>query len=720
MAKRIEGITIEIDGETKKLNDALKGVNNQIKSVSSQLKDVDRLLKLDPKNTELLSQKQALLKSAIEQTTDKLKSLRETQKQMGDTSKFTEEQQEAYRGLQREIIETEQNLKKYNSELKETEKTTKSVDMTKVTDGLKKVGEVAVDVAKKVAQVSMAIGGALAGVVAKSVQSYADLEQSIGGVETLFGSSADKVIENAKKAYETAGVSANEYMEGVTSFSASLLQSLAGDTNKAADVADMAFRDMSDNANKFGTDMSSIQNAYQGFAKQNYTMLDNLKLGYGGTKTEMERLLQDAEKFSGVHYDISNLSDVYNAIHVVQEELGVTGTTAKEASETIKGSAGAMKSAFSNFLSGAGGIEDVVKTVSTFATNVSKVVSEMAPTIMEGIGKLVEELLPKVIELIIQLAPQLIDSAFKLMQSVVDSVVNNTKPLIDLAVNLIKNIANFILNNLPTILQAGIEILLELIKGIAEALPELIPAMVKVIMDIVNILLDNIDQIIEAGIEILIALIEGIIMALPELIARLPEIIIKICSTLINLTPQLLSAVFRIIVALATGMVKYSVEMVTRIPEIIKSMVNAFMQGISDFINIGKNFVSGIWEGISNSYEWIKSKIKGWVGNVTKFIKNLFGIHSPSTLMRDEIGENLGLGLAEGIIDTQKDVNDAMKQLSSGIEASVNPTINPTANTNPLIIQIENFNNNRSSDIQSLAQELEMYRKNSALVRGGN
>lgn len=718
MAKRIEGITIEIDGETKKLSSALKDVNSQIRSVGSQLKDVERLLKLDPKNTELLSQKQALLKSAIEETTNKLKSLKEAQNQMGDASKLTDEQKEAYRGLQREIISTEQDLKKYNQELKETDKASKSVDMSKVSDGLKKVGEISVEVAKKVAEVSLAIGGALAGLVAKTVKSYGELEQSIGGVETLFKDNADKVVANAKRAYETAGVSANEYMEGVTSFSASLLQSLGGDTAKAADVADMAFRDMSDNANKFGTDMSSIQAAYQGFAKQNYTMLDNLKLGYGGTKTEMERLLKDAEKFSGVKYDISNLSDVYNAIHVIQEELGVTGTTAEEASKTIQGSAGAMKSAFANFLSGAGGIEDVIKTVTTFAENVSNAVIEMAPKLMEGIAQLFETLLPQAIDLIVQLAPQLIDSAFTLMQKVVDAIINNVNPIINLAMKLISNIVKFILNNLPTILDAGIKILLELIKGITEALPELIPMMIKVLMDMVNILLDNIDLIIEAGIQLLVALTEGIMNALPELISRLPEIIIKICNTLINLTPQLLSAVLRIIMALAEGMVKYSVEMVSRIPQIIKSMVNALKQGVTDFLNIGVNFVKGIWSGISSSLSWIKDKIKGWVGDVTKFIKKLFGIHSPSKLMKEEIGENLGLGIAEGILNTQEDVDAAMSQLSSGIEASVNPTINPTANTNPLIIQIENFNNNRESDIQSLAQELELYRKNSALVRG--
>ena len=720
MTKKIQGITIEIDGETSKLNDALKGVNASLKSVSGELKSVDKLLKLDPKNTEMLSQKQTLLKKAIEDTTSKLKTLKTAQEQLGDTSKFTEEQQQEYRQLQRQIANTEQQLKSYNTQLKDLNNSSKSIDMSKVTSGLKKVGDIASEVAKKVAQVTSVIGTALAGVVVKSVQSYGEIEQSIGGVETLFKDSADTVISNSKKAYETAGMSANQYMETVTSFSASLLQGLGGDTEKAAKVADMALIDMSDNANKFGTSMESIQNAYQGFAKQNYTMLDNLKLGYGGTKTEMERLLTDAQKISGVKYDISNLSDVYNAIHVIQEKMGVTGTTAKESASTILGSFTSMKSAFSNFLSGAGGINDVIKTISTFGKNVSNVIKEMAPSLLEGIGTLIEELLPNLINLVVELAPQLIDCAFLLLQQIVDSIINNINPLIELVTKLINNIVKFILNNLPKLLDAGVKILLELIKGIAQSLPELIPTMVKVIMDIVNILLDNIDLIIEAGIQILVGLIEGIIMALPELISRLPEIIIKIANTLVSLTPQLLSAVFRIIVALATGMVKYSVEMVSKVPEIIKSIINALKQGITDFINIGKNMVHGIWSGISNSIEWIKTKIKGWVGNVTKFIKNLFGIHSPSRVMRDEIGQNLGLGLAEGILDTQKDVDKAMSQLSSGIESSVNPTINPTANSNPLIIQIENFNNTRESDIQALAQELEIYRRNSALVKGGS
>ena len=236
-----------------------------------------------------------------------------------------------------------------------------------------------------------AVTTAIVGIGTASIKSYADLEQNIGGVETLFKTSADKVIKNAENAYKTAGMSANEYMSIVTGFSASLLQSLGGDTEKAADVANMALIDMSDNANKMGTSMASIQYAYQGFAKQNYTMLDNLKLGYGGTKEEMQRLLSDAQKLTGVKYDITNLNDVFQAIHVIQGELGITGTTAKEAEETISGSIASMKSAWDNFLNGSGDFDKVVETAKIALENIATAVSEQLPRIAEEIVSVLPE-----------------------------------------------------------------------------------------------------------------------------------------------------------------------------------------------------------------------------------------------------------------------------------------------------------------------------------------
>lgn len=671
MAKKLQGITIEIDGNTTKLNDAIKNMNSAISSANSELKALNSALKLDPKNTELLAQKQEVLKNNIAASKDKLEQLKEAQRQMGNYNELTEEQKENYRVLSVEIAKSENAIKSMNKELKNTN----SIDLSKVKDTLKKVGEVAAEVIKKVAAVVTAVGGAIAGVVTAGVKSYAELEQNIGGVETLFKDNADKVIANANKAYETAGLSANEYMATVTSFSASLLQSLGGDTAKAADVADMALIDMADNANKFGTDMQSIQNAYQGFAKQNYTMLDNLKLGYGGTKSEMERLLADAQKISGVKYDIANLSDVYNAIHVIQTELDVTGTTAKESATTISGSMASMKAAFDNFLNGSGSPEQLSNSITTFISNVSNVILKLAPSILSGLSTLFQNLVPQIGKLIMNMLPQLFTSAQELITSLLKLISENVQPLSDTIVSLFISLTNFIVENLPMIVDVALQIILALASGIAENIDDLIPTIVDVVLKISEILLDNIDLIIEAAFKLLLGVAKGIVKAIPKILEHIPTLISKI--------------------------------------------LKAFGVDLSKFLDVGTNIVKGIWEGISKSFTWIKDKIKGWVGNVTNFIKKLFGIHSPSKVMKEQIGENLGLGIAEGIDDTVINVERAMKGLSKKVETSVNPIINPTANSNPLIIQIENFNNSRGTDIQALAQELEFYRKNSALAKGG-
>lgn len=543
--------------------------------------------------------------------------------------------------------------------------------------GLGKVGKVAGGIAKSVGTGIGIITGGLTALITGSVKEYANLEQSVGGVETLFKDSADKVIANAEKAYKTAGIDANKYMEQVTSFSASLLQSLGGDTKKAADYADQAIVDMADNANKFGTDMELIQNAYQGFAKQNFTMLDNLKLGYGGTKEEMQRLIDDANKVKEANGEMADLSidsfaDITEAIHIVQNELDITGTTSKEASTTIKGSVDSAKAAFKNFLSGAGGIEEVIDTFVTAGTNIANAVVKLAPQVIDGIIRLIEAILPMLPTLLDTLLPVILDGASRILTALIEMAPQ----LINTILTLLMTVVDTIIQNLPMILQAGITILLELIKGITQALPDLIPTMVQVIMDMVNILLDNIDEIIECGIELLVALTEGIMNALPELISRLPEIIIKIVSKLIQLSPQLLSAALRIILALAEGLIKYVPEMISRIPKIIKSMVSAFKQGVKDFFNIGKNLLNGIWEGIKNTKDWLLNKIKGFAKTITKGIKSFFGIHSPSKLFRNEIGKNLilGVGVAfekdDNLIDKQ--INDFGDDVYKKMQGAVN------------------------------------------------
>lgn len=371
---RVSGITIKIDGDVTGLDKALKGVNGKIKDTQTQLKDVQRLLKFDPRNTELLRQKQELLGKAVGNTKEKLAQLKDAEKQLKDAG--VDQNSEQFQALRREIIATEDSLDGLKDAANESNVALEKIGATadKVSSGAQKVADATAGISRT-AQAGLA---AAAAATVKIVDSYADYEQLIGGVETLFKGDADALVARANDAYKTAGLSANAYMETATGFAASLVSSLGGDTKKAVDLADMAITDMADNVNKMGSDISSIQNAYQGFSKQNYTMLDNLKLGYGGTKEEMQRLLDEAEKLSGIHYDIGNYADIVNAIHVIQDEMGITGTTAKEAEGTISGSIAAFKSSVSNLLAGMGDAnadvdqltDNVVEAFKTMAGNI--------------------------------------------------------------------------------------------------------------------------------------------------------------------------------------------------------------------------------------------------------------------------------------------------------------------------------------------------------------
>jgi hypothetical protein len=366
-----------------------------------------------------------------------------------------------------------------------------------------------------------AIAAAATGVAAltkASAENYAEYEQLVGGVETLFKDSADKVQQYADNAYKTAGMSANEYMSTVTSFSASLLQSLGGDTEAAADKADQAITDMSDNANKMGTSMEMIQNAYQGFAKQNYTMLDNLKLGYGGTKEEMERLLADAEKLSGVKYDISSYADIVDAIHVVQTEMGITGTTAKEASSTIQGSLSSMKSAWQNLIVGiADENADMEGLINNFVDSIVTVGENLIPRIEQiflGIGTLIEKLAPVIGEalpkLITTVLPSLLNAGMALLMGLIEGIVSNFDALLEAAFSAIDMLLDGIIENLPRIIEMGIEILAKLAVGLIQAIPNLVMKIPEIIAAVVKGFVNSFPKILQVGRDLISSLWDGI------------------------------------------------------------------------------------------------------------------------------------------------------------------------------------------------------------------
>ena len=475
-----------------------------------------------------------------------------------------------------------------------------------------------------------AIGAASTGIAAltkSSIEGYAEYEQLVGGVETLFKQSADVVQQYAANAYKTAGMSANEYMETVTSFSASLLQSLDGDTVAAAEKANLAITDMSDNANKMGTSMEMIQNAYNGFAKQNYTMLDNLKLGYGGTKEEMQRLLDDAEKLSGQKFDLSSYGDIVDAIHVVQTEMGITGTTAKEASTTISGSVSSMKSAWQNLVTG---ISDenanLEQLVGNFVDSAITAAGNIAPRIeqvLSGIGMLGEKIAPVIadgISAAVEKAPEFLTAGANMLVSLGNALMEQSDLLIQNAFDLILVLADGLIQG---------------VGGLADSALELVDKLAMWVEEYSNVLADK----------------------AVTLITTLANAIIK------NL-PGLIVAAVRIIGSLATGLIENLPTLIKQVPTIIVELVNGFVEGLPDIIDVGKQIIEGLWEGIASMASWIGDKVSGFVSGLVDNVKGVLGIRSPSRVFAG-IGENMALGLGEGWDDEYGRIS---KNIKSGLD----------------------------------------------------
>lgn len=578
---------------------------------------------------------------------------------------------------------------------------------SKVKSGFSKIGSIAGSAAKGVVTAVGAASTAIGGLVAASVNAYADYEQLVGGVDTLFKTSSEKVQAYADNAYKTAGMSANQYMETVTGFSASLLQSLGGDTEKAADYANRAITDMSDNANKMGTSMELIQNAYQGFAKQNYTMLDNLKLGYGGTKEEMARLIQDASKMKdvqqqlGVTVDANSLSfgNIVNAISVMQQSMGIAGTTSKEASTTIEGSINSVKAAWENLLVGISNpdadwdklIQDLVDTVSTAGENllsvvgsalvgVSALIRDLFPQIAAQIPSLITEILPQLIDtginvvnsLIIGIQenlPALTECAMQLIINLGNGIIQMLPQILQIAIQLIQSFINGIIQMLPQIIQMGIQLITQLITGIAQMSPTLISQALNCIITIVQGLLDNVDLIIDAGIQLIIGLAEGLINAIPTLVEKIPTIIEKIIEAIIQNLPKITVMGIRLIVELGAGLIAAIPQLIGMIPQIIKAIIDAFKN--TDWGAVGKDLLNGLLEGFSNAGNIIWEAIKKVGNSMIDGIKSFFGIHSPSRVFA-ELGEYLPQGFAVGIDADASQAVDSIDEMNKDVINSMN------------------------------------------------
>ena len=407
-------------------------------------------------------------------------------------------------------------------------------------------------------------------IISDSINMGGALQQSLGGVETLFKDSADTVKEYAAQAYRTVGLSANDYMEQTTSFAASLLSSVSQDTNAAAQLANMAMVDMADNANKMGTDMQDIQNAYQGFAKQNYTMLDNLKLGYGGTQAEMQRLLNDATKISGVKYDLGNLADMYSAIHIIQQEMDITGTTAKEAATTLTGSFAAMKAAAENVMGNWSTGADLTEPLQALA--------DTAQTFL----------------------------------------VDNLLPMIG---NVLAGIPEIVYSLVPELLQTGTELLSSLAQGFTEGIPEFFSTALPQLLAFTDQLRDNAASFVDAGLNLITQLLNGLIAGLPDLIAYVPDIIINICGIINDNMPKILGEGVAIIVQLVVGIVKAVPDLLANWKKILQAVLSVI--SAINWLNIGKTILTGVANGVKSMGSSLLNAFKGGFSSALAWIKSL-------------------------------------------------------------------------------------------------
>lgn len=543
---------------------------------------------------------------------------------------------------------------------------------------------------------------------------------------------AKAVIENANNAYKTAGMSANEYISNVTSFSAALISSLDGDTVKAAATADRAMRDMSDNANKMGSDLGSIVQTYQSLAKGNFQMLDNLKLGYGGTKTEMERLIADAAKLTDVQNELNitvnegdtSFANMVNAISVIQAKMGIMGTTSKEAASTIQGSIGMMKSSWANLTTGlADETANMDLLIANFIDSVGAVAENLLPRItvaVDGIIKLVEGLLPQIPPLIEQFLPVLIEGVMGLL----DGVVEVLPTIVDTIMEVVPSFITELIASLPTILQAVLQIITETMNSITEMIPTIIDAIMEFMPVLLESLLNAFPQLLDASIKLLMAIIEAIPTIVTALIENLPEILNTIINTLITAIPQIIDAAIALMMAILealpviidalienlpeiidtiiTGLLnginaiingavklflailqaipKFIPQLLAKIPEIITTIVKGLIDGIPRIIEVGGQIVSGIWEGIKGAAGWLWDNVSGFFGGIVDGIAGFFGIHSPSKLMEDYIGKNMALGIGVGFEDEMDKVNRQIQNAIHVDDLGLNATISGSAN----------------------------------------
>ena len=516
------------------------------------------------------------------------------------------------------------------------------LDSSKLEKRLSKLKGIASSAAKGIGVGVGAIGTALVGAVGKSVQMAGELEQQLGGTEAVFGNLADTVQNKAVKAFNTMGLSANDFMQTANKMG-SLMQGAGLSVEDSMTLSTEAMQRAADVASVMGISTESAMESIAGAAKGNFMMMDNLGVSMTAATIEAYAL---SKGITTSYNEMDNATKVGLAMEMFLERTSkYAGNYAKE-NETFAGSFSTLKAAISNFMSGAGSIQDVTTAMVDFGVIVTNSIVEMAPQIVNGISTLVQNILPQIPLLLSQILPVIIDGALEIAQSLS---------------TIVPEIIRLITSMLPQIIDMGLKILLSLVMGIAESLPELIPTIVDTVMLIVETLLDNIDLIIDAGIAIIIGLIDGLIEALPRLIEKAPTIIEKLVNAIINNLPKLFNMGGQLIVKLVAGIMAFVWKLTETAPLLIRKLVDAFVGLLGSLVNCGRNIVQGIWDGIANTSNWLYNKVKSFAKNILNNIKKALGIHSPSRVMRDEVGKYMAQGIGVGFEDELQNVYSEMQ-----------------------------------------------------------
>ncbi|MCQ2509402.1 MAG: hypothetical protein MJ116_02920 [Lachnospiraceae bacterium] len=514
--------------------------------------------------------------------------------------------------------------------------------------------------------------------IKSSLDAGGAIQQSFGGLDTLYEGAEDKMKSYAQTAYKV-GFSANEYAENATSFGAALKNAFGGDTVKAAESANQAITDIADNSSKFGTDMQSLTVAYQGFSKQNYTMLDNLKLGYGGTKKEMERLLADAEKLSGKKYNIDNLGDVYEAIHVIQNELGVAGNAAEEADKTFSGSFASMKAAATNLLASLSAEEmDVgpqmsalVETANNFFFNnlipmlgrIAASIPEAVGTMITTAGPIISEKAKGLIDYVVQTFGNggwqgMLEQGALMVSNFISGINENIPFMLSAGGEMLNNLVTGILNSIPTLTGTAFNMITQLARSIIQNMPVIVTTGLSVITNFVVGILQNLPTVMQQGYYAIMSLVNGIRKNFPQIVTAAANGIAQFCRGVASNLPQVLSTGLNILLKLIAGIISGIGRIPSAVGQIISSIRGAF-SGI-DWGSIGRNIISGIASGISGAVGSIVSAAKGAAQSALQAAKNLLGIHSPSRVFRDQVGYQIIAGWTEGITENRNKVLEAV------------------------------------------------------------